>query len=106
MKKRHSLSIGANLDDLLEKSEKVAFIFNQLSHAVRLQIMCCLSEGEKSVGELAAYCKLSQPNTSQFLARMKKGGLVSSQRNGQTVYYRIHDPRVLDLLVSVKTLFC
>lgn len=97
---------SAEFDQILNKSVAVASLMGQISHPVRLQVLCCLAQGEKSVGELAQFCQLSQPNTSQFLARMKKGGVIESRRNGQIVLYRIKDQRVIQLLAQIKTLFC
>jgi len=100
------MATKTDIQSLLKKSGDIADIFKQLSHSIRLQILCCLSEGEKSVGDLTDFCGLSQANTSQFLARMKKSGMLVSKRKGQAVYYHIQDPRLVELLLSVKKIFC
>jgi len=98
---------------LIEKSSEVAALFGGLSHPVRLQILCFLMEakkggeaGEQSVSALTEFCAISQPEMSQFLARMKRENLVQSRRNGNRVLYSIADPHLAQLLQTVKELYC
>jgi DNA-binding transcriptional ArsR family regulator len=46
-------------------------------------------EGEKTVGEITKKIKLRQPTVSYHLKMMEKEGLLSSQRKGRQVYYKI-----------------
>ena len=57
-----------------------------------------LREGEQTVGALQAALELDSSGTSQHLAALRRQGLVASRRDGTSVYYRLRDPRVLDLL--------
>ena len=41
---------------------------------------------------------LDSSSTSQHLAALRKQGLVARRRDGMNVYYRVRDPRVLELL--------
>ena len=70
----------------------------------RLMILCRLSEGEASVGELADYLGQSVSTTSQHLAKMRAEELVDTRRDGQTIYYSIGDQgagRVIDVLCEI-----
>lgn len=74
------------------------------SNPLRLEIIDCLREGEKNVGELVKCTGLPQPRISQQLSLMKKSGILFSQRRGKKVYYKIADKRIIkafDLLNEV-----
>ena len=49
---------------------------------------------------------LSQSALSQHLAKMRDEGLVAFRREGQTLWYRIADPRVEALLATLYELYC
>ena len=63
------------------------------AHPKRLMIMDMLSLGEQSVGELAAELEVSLQNVSQHLRVMKDRGVLESRKAGQTVFYRITNPK-------------
>lgn len=86
--------------------QEVTSYLRALSHPQRLMILGHLSLGERTVSELEGLCEISQSQLSQFLARLKAEGLVSSIRRGRYVYYRIHDERLSRLLVVIQDLFC
>ena len=60
-----------------------------LVNRYRLRILCALSEGKKSVGELDLICEITQSALSQHLAKLRDDKLVSSDKRGQMVYYKI-----------------
>ena len=62
--------------------------------------------GEANVTTLAAAARLSQSALSQHLAKLRAEGLVAFRREGQTLWYRIADPRVEELLATLHRLFC
>ena len=66
------------------------------SHPVRLQMLCALQTGRKTVSELAEYSDVSMSNASQHLRAMRDKGIVRTQREGQHVFYEIVDPRFLE----------
>ena len=55
-----------------------------------------LAAGELSVSELATRVGCQVPNMSQHLAVLRSAGLVTTRREGSTVFYRLADPRVLE----------
>ena len=63
-----------------------------------------LAEGEFSVSELSVRVGCQVPNMSQHLAVLRSAGLVSTRRDGHTIYYRLADPRVLDAYRLIRTL--
>lgn len=89
-----------------EQCEMVSGLLKTLAHPQRLHIMCLLSEGPKTVGELEQLSGAAQSAVSQFLSRMKAEKLVSSKRHSNHVYYEVADQRVYKLLQSMHKIFC
>jgi len=93
--------------DLKAKAGQVADLLRTLANDRRLLILCRLVEcGEATVGQLADDVELSQSALSQHLARMREEGLVVFRRESQSLWYRIADPRVEDLLATLHRLYC
>jgi DNA-binding transcriptional ArsR family regulator len=80
--------------------EVKASLFRVLGHPARVRILELLRDGERSVGALQAELGLDSSGTSQHLAALRRIGLVESRREGTSVYYRVDDPRVFDLLAA------
>jgi ArsR family transcriptional regulator len=78
--------------------ELKASLFRVLGHPVRVRILELLREGEHSVGALQQELELDSSGTSQHLSALRRIGLVESRRDGTSVFYRVDDPRVFDLL--------
>ncbi len=88
----------------MEECEGLADVFKSLSSFVRIHILCTLSEGEKSAGEIAKIINASFANTSQNLKDLYNLGLLKKRRVGQHVYYSLADDSVLELLELVYKL--
>jgi ArsR family transcriptional regulator, virulence genes transcriptional regulator len=92
---------------LLENASSVAATLKALANERRLMILCALSgRGEASVSTLASEVDLSQSALSQHLARMREEDIVTFRREGQTLWYRIADPRIRKLMRELERLFC
>jgi ArsR family transcriptional regulator, virulence genes transcriptional regulator len=95
-----------HVKDMEAVAEHVSELMKSLSHKHRLLTLCQLVEGEKAVGELAAALDLSQPAMSQQLALLRRDGLVSTRREGQTVYYALPEGEVKKLLRFLYKTYC
>ena len=76
------------------------------SNATRLEILNLLRDRELSVTELIEKTKVSQTNISQHLSIMKSKGIVSSNRKGKNIYYKITNPKIIkafDIIRDVLT---
>jgi DNA-binding transcriptional ArsR family regulator len=73
-----------------------AAVARALGDPKRLCVLESLAAGEVSVGDLATRVACQVPNMSQHLAVLRSAGLVVARRDGNTVYYRLSDPRVLE----------
>ena len=65
------------------------------SNSTRLEILNLLRDKELSVSELIEKTKLSQANISQHLSIMKSKGIVTSNRKGKNIYYKLTDTRIV-----------
>jgi len=76
---------------LMEKAEKQAELCRTIGNPRRLLILWVLSKGELSVNDIAEKAGSSLQNVSQHLNVLKKNKIVSTRRDGQTIYYQITD---------------
>lgn len=81
-----------------------ADFFRALGHPARVRVLQLLRDGEMSVGALQEALELDSSGTSQHLAALRKQGLVVTRKEGTSVYYRVADPRTLELLELAKTI--
>lgn len=92
---------------LRANAAKVAEILDAIANERRLEILCRLvTEREATVNALAEAVGLSQSATSQHLGKMRNEALVAFRREGQTLWYRIADPRIEELFATLQRLFC
>ena len=66
------------------------------SHPKRLELINVLREREMRVGDLSEKLGLASANLSQHLAMMKERRILISRKEGNVVYYRIANPRILE----------
>lgn len=78
---------------MLPNTEK-ARLFASLANECRLDILSIIIGREASVNELAAILGKSQSAVSQHLGKLRQENLVTTRRDGQTVYYFCQDLRV------------
>lgn len=81
--------------------EAAADLFSMLSTPTRLRIVCELCRGERNVSELLERVGVSQPNISQHLGMLYRGGVLGRRRAGTQIFYRIASDRVLLLCDAV-----
>jgi len=71
-----------------------ASICKTLADAKRLMILHELRDGEMSVGQLTSGLGLPQSNVSQHLAILRERGIVTTRRDGTTIYYKLANPKI------------
>lgn len=75
-----------------------------LASDTRQQIMLLFSRGaELSVGEVAEQAGIGQSTASQQLALLRRGGIVTSRRDGKIVLYRADKTRTAEALADLQT---
>ena len=92
------------LPDQPLESDMLAKYFRGLGDATRMRILDALGDRERSVGELVALLGEPQPKVSNHLACLRWCGFVNSRREHRTVYYRVADPRVAEIIELARGL--
>jgi DNA-binding transcriptional ArsR family regulator len=91
---------------MADAAQKASELMKTLGHKDRLMVLCHLSSGEKSVGELAGLLDIPQSPLSQHLARMRKENLVKTRREAQTIFYSIASHEAAELVGLMHSLYC
>jgi DNA-binding transcriptional ArsR family regulator len=89
---------GASIETLASRAADAAATLKVIANEQRLLLLCRLSQGECPVSELVDLTGLSQSAVSQHLARLREGGMVRTRREATTIYYRVADQGVHDLM--------
>ncbi len=98
------MKIQAN--EMLAAADAASTLLKALANQHRLIIVCQLTEKERSVGELADLLKLRDSTVSQHLALLRKDGLVTARRDGQTIWYSIGSPQARELVRTLYRVYC
>lgn len=95
-----------NADLMQDAADRASELLKALANRHRLLILCQLIEGERSVGELAAFLGIRDSGVSQHLALLRKDGVVSARREGQTIWYSIASDEARALVATLYSVFC
>ncbi|MBI2715909.1 MAG: helix-turn-helix transcriptional regulator [Rhizobiales bacterium] len=91
---------------MLAAADQASTLLKALANRRRLIVICQLIEKERSVGELAALLKLRSSTVSQHLALLRKDGLVTARRDGQTIWYSIGSAPARELVHTLYRVYC
>lgn len=98
--------LNSTINPMEAKAEEVAEMLAAMANPKRLLVMCTLLAGEKSVGDLAEIVQLSSAALSQHLGKMRALRLVSTRRDGQTIYYSLASDKVHAVLETLYRVYC
>ena len=82
-----------------------ADFFKALSHPARIKILELLRAGELSVTDLQDRLGIESSSVSQQLSVLRNRNIVESRKAGTTVYYRVRDPEIFELLDVARRIF-
>lgn len=82
-----------------------AEFFKALAHPARLKILELLRVGELTVTELQEKLEIEASSVSQQLAVLRNKNIVETRKVSTSVYYRVRDPAVFDLLDVARKIF-
>ncbi len=85
------LLAGSDMDEASRALKAIA-------HPLRLNIICELSKGEKSVQDILDLVGTSQSNVSQHLCLLRDKGIVASRKEANRVYYTIQNPTIKSII--------
>lgn len=90
------------LDNLEIRAGEAESLLSLLANRRRIVILCQLiKDGELSVGEIVKRLDLTQSALSQHLALMRAAGVVTTRREGTTIFYSLTDSRALGLMNAI-----
>lgn len=81
-----------------------ARFFRVLGDPTRLQILHLLAAGERDVTSMVAALGGSQSRVSNHLACLRWCRVVTAERRGRQVIYRIADPEIVELVTATAGL--
>ena len=83
-----------------------AELFRTLANPVRIRILEVLrSAGSLTVGEIQQHVGVEPSNVSQHLALMRGRGLVSTRREGTSIWYSVAEPQLFEMLDAARAIF-
>ena len=85
---------------------EAASFLKALAHEGRLEVLCQLIDGERSVTEIETQLGLSQPKVSQLLMRLRTERIVEARRDGRNVLYRMDRPEIVEIISILRKTFC
>ena len=86
-------------DNLREEVTRLhAQVCSGLADPNRILILYTLSRRSCNVSDLVKSIGISQPTTSRHLKVLRDRGMVSAERDGQSVYYTLTDHRIIEVL--------
>ncbi len=73
--------------------------FKLLGEPTRVRLLyALLAAGEMNVGDLAAEVGVTETTVSHALRLLRAAGIVRNRRDGRSIYYRLDDDHVRQLL--------
>ena len=82
--------------------DEFARVAKALASGRRAEVVDLLANGERSVESIASEIEMSVANASQHLQVLRRAGLVSSRRQGTSIFYRLASPDVVELWRSLQ----
>lgn len=98
--------ITLDMSTIRESADLACNFMKVLANADRLLLLCQLSAGEKSVGELETLLNIRQPTLSQQLTVLRENQLVSTRRDGKNIYYSISSQPALAIMHVLSQQLC
>jgi ArsR family transcriptional regulator len=95
-----------DLESMHAAAERACGLMKALANPDRLMLLCQLSQGEMSVGELEATLGIRQPTLSQQLTVLRDEELVDTRREGKYVYYSVRSAEALAVLKVLYDQYC
>ncbi len=94
------------LAQMLRSASKACKLMKVLSNPDRLMILCRLSKGELCVGDIETELGIEQPTLSQQLTVLRQEDLVTTRREGKTIYYQFKNSPALGVIGVLYKEYC
>jgi len=73
-------------------------VFKALADPTRREILRLLARGEKTAGQIAERFDMTKPTMSHHFAVLREADLVTSRREGQTIWYGLNTSVLEDVI--------
>lgn len=83
----------------------IARCLQAIGHPLSLRILCLLSAGEASVGELQARLGKPLPTISLHLHKLADRGILEARNVGNRVYFTLRSPQIRRLIEGIQANF-
>lgn len=91
---------------LSRQANAAAEFLKLIASEPRLILLCHVADDEVSVGELAQRTGMRMPTVSQQLSHLRAHGIVSTRRDGTTIFYRRNCAISQDVMDVLMKHFC
>lgn len=96
----------ARLKGLNDSAANAVELLKAMANEWRLMILCQLTDGEKTVGELQQILGLSQSALSQHLAVLRREKIVAARKHAQSVSYSLACDDATKVMRTLHEVFC
>ena len=86
----------------MKEYERLAEQFKVLGHPDRIKIILNLEVDGCNVGKIQKGMNLAQATVSQHMSLLKRVGIVSSNRNGNEVCYKVCDETIKMIMKNIN----
>lgn len=100
------IAAGAKMEQLEDNAARACVLLKAMANPARLMVLCQIADGEKSVGELEEAIGLSQSGLSQHLAILRRKNMVTTRRDGQTIFYSLSSKEAAAVMGTLYEVFC
>jgi ArsR family transcriptional regulator len=94
------------LDAMMRNATLASQFLRCIANPHRLMVLCHLTHGEASVGQLERELGIRQAHLSQQLARLRQDGMVTTRRDSRTIYYSLGSEAAREVVALIYRLFC
>ena len=94
------------LDAMMRNATLASQFLRCIANPHRLMVLCHLTHGEASVGQLERELGIRQAHLSQQLARLRQDGMVTTRRDSRTIYYSLGSEAAREVVGLIYRLFC
>ena len=95
-----------DIEQLRQAAGQACGLLKVLANQDRLLLLCQMTQGEYSVGELAELTGIRQPTLSQQLTVLRDEEMVATRREGKQIHYRIASREALAVMTVLHALYC
>lgn len=86
----------------IDNLEKTAEVLKVMAHPIRLKIIKNLIDnGPCNVGSIQEKFNIPQPTVSSHLGKLKRAGVLNSDRNGTEIFYKVDNDFILSLSEAI-----